>query len=351
MRHAPCALALALLAGCAATPADVPAPFARGADISWLEQQERSGQRFSDDRNQPGDALALLRDVGLNALRLRVWVDPVDGLCDSEYVVRLAHRAAAHGYRLMIDFHYSDHWADPGQQTVPRAWRDLDAAHLDEAVRAHTTTVLQRLHADGIPVDWIQIGNEINSGMLWPQGKTPRFAALARLINSGAGAARAVYPKARIVVHLANGYDNSAFRWFFDNLRAAGVDWDVIAMSHYPPAAGWPERNALLDANMRDMIARYGKPVMVAETGMDWREGAATNAMLADLLRRMRGLPSAPVNALGVFYWEPQAAPGWQGYNMGALLPTGQFSIALRAFRDDAAKFASGVDVRLSPGR
>jgi arabinogalactan endo-1,4-beta-galactosidase len=252
----------------------------------------------------------------------------------------------------MVDFHYSDHWADPGQQTVPGAWRKRDASQLEAAVREHTQAVLQRLRAEGIAVEWVQIGNEINSGMLWPHGKAPRFAELARLINAGAGAARSVYPEARIVVHLANGYDNGLFRWFFDNLRAAGADWDVIAMSHYPPASTWPERNAQLDANMRDMIARYGRPVLVSETGMDWREAAAAQAMLADLLLRMRRMrsASAPVHALGVFYWEPQAAPDWQGYSMGALLPTGQLSIAMQAFRDDAAAPAEDIALRLSPG-
>lgn len=339
-----------ILAGCVALGPDPPPPFARGADVSWLEQQERAGQRFRDDNGHAADALALLRANGANAIRLRVWVDPADGVCNAEYVLRLARRAAAQGFRLMIDFHYSDGWADPGQQTMPRAWSGLPAAALDAAVRRHTQGVLQRLHDAGIAVEWIQVGNEINSGMLWPAGKTADFSRLAELINAGAGAARSVYPQARIVLHLANGHDNGMFRWFFDHLRAAGAQWDVIAMSHYPPASAWPERNALLEANMRDMISRYGKPVLVAETGMDWQEAVAARAMLADLTARMQQLPSAPANALGVFYWEPQAAPGWQGYTMGALLPSGEFSGALRAFREAAGAAYAG-DIRPSPGR
>lgn len=234
---------------------------------------------------------------------------------------------------------------------MPHAWSGLPAAALDEAVRRHTQSVLQRLRDERIPVEWIQIGNEINGGMLWPVGKTPDFSRLASLINAGAAAARTVYPQAGIVLHLANGHDNAGFRWFFDNLLAAGAQWDVIAMSHYPPAPAWPERNALLEANMRDMLARYGKPVMVAETGMDWQEAAAARAMLADLMARMQHLPSAPRHALGVFYWEPQAAPGWQGYTMGALLPSGEFSVALRAFRDSAGADARAGDIRPSTGR
>ncbi len=340
-----------MLMGCVATGPHAPPPFARGADVSWLEQQERAGQQFLDDNGHPTDALALLRANGANAIRLRVWVDPADEFCDAEYVLRLARRAEAQGFRLMIDFHYSDGWADPGQQTMPRAWSGLPAAALGAAVRQHTQGVLQRLRDAGIAVEWIQVGNEINGGMLWPAGKTADISRLAELINAGAGAARSVYPQARIVLHLANGHDNGQFRWFFDHLRAAGAQWDVIAMSHYPPASAWPERNALLEANMRDMIARYGTPVLLAETGMDWQEAVAARAMLEDLMARMQRLPSSPVNALGVFYWEPQAAPGWQGYTMGALLPSGKFSGALGAFRKTAGTAAYASDIRPSPGR
>lgn len=345
------ALLALMLAACAAVGPHAPPPFARGADVSWLEQQERAGQQFLDDSGRPADALALLRTHGANAIRLRVWVNPADGASDAEYVLRLARRAAAHGFRLMIDFHYSDGWADPGQQTMPRAWSGLSGAALDAAVGQHTQSVLQRLRDAGIAVEWVQVGNEINSGMLWPAGRTPDFSRLAGLINAGAGAARSVYPQAGIVLHLANGHDNGLFRWFFDNLRAAGAQWDVIALSHYPPAAAWPARNVLLEANMRDLISRYGKQVLVAETGMDWQEAEAARAMLADLMARMQRLPSAPLNALGVFYWEPQAAPHWQGYTMGALLPSGEFSVALRAFRESADADAYAGDIRPSLGR
>ncbi len=175
----------------------------------------------------------------------------------------------------------------------------------------------------------MQVGTEINSGMLWNEGKTPNFATLGQFINSGYNATKAVYPNAKVVVHLANGYDNANFRWFFDNLRSAGGKWDVIGMSHYPPVGSWQDYNSRLDINMRDMIARYGSDVVISEVGMDWQQAATTRAMLSNLLSRSSSIGA---RVLGVFYWEPNAYPGWQGYTMGAVNNNGQLTEALQAF-------------------
>jgi len=165
--------------------------------------------------------------------------------------------------------------------------------------------------------------------MLWPEGRTTSFSNLAGLINSGYNASKAVYPGAKVIVHLANGYKIADFRWFFDGLKGAGGKWDVTGMSHYPPANDWVNYNNMISTTMWDMAGRYGKPVMVCEVGMDWQQAAKSKSMLADLITKTRALGS---NGLGVFYWEPQAYPGWQGYTMGALDASGKFTSALEAF-------------------
>jgi arabinogalactan endo-1,4-beta-galactosidase len=316
------------LAGlCLALPlAGRAAVFAKGADVSWVSQEESSGYSFYNSSGTQTDPFVLLKNLGANAVRLRVWVNPSGGWCDAADVLYKARRAAAQGQRIMIDFHYSDSWADPGQQTVPAAWASHTVAQLDQDVYAHTYGVLNYLKANGITVEWVQVGNEINAGMLWPQGSTAHVSQLAGFLNNGYQAVKAVYPSALVVVHLANGYDNASFRSFFDAIKAAGASWDVIGLSHYPTTSNWAARNKLIAANMADMISRYGKPVIVAEVGMDWQQAATASAMLADLMTREQALGA---NGLGVFYWEPQAYPGWQGYTFGALDGSGRFTAAL----------------------
>lgn len=323
-------LGLAVLAGglLFATGAQA-ASFANGADVSWVNQQEAAGYSFYDANGVKTDPFVLLKNKQINAIRLRVWVNPANGWNNGADVLYKAKRAAAQGQRIMIDFHYSDGWADPGQQTKPTAWKTHTLAQLKNDVYQHTSGILTYLKNNGIVVEWVQVGNEINGGMLWPEGSTSNFSNLAGLINNGYNATKAVYPNALVILHLANGYKNADFRWFFDSLKTAGGKWDVTGMSHYPPAADWASYNNQLSTNMWDMVARYSKPVMICEVGMDWQQATTSKAMLADLLTKTRTLGS---NGLGVFYWEPQAYPGWQGYTMGALDGTGKFTVALDPF-------------------
>jgi arabinogalactan endo-1,4-beta-galactosidase len=320
------ALALPVALAGAATP-----EFAKGADVGWVTQMESKGYVFRDPGGAAADPLALLQKLGMNAVRLRVWVDPAGGWNNGPDTLQKARRAAALGMRIMIDFHYSDNWADPGKQVKPAAWARHDVKRLNADIYAHTHDILDYLKTNGIEVEWVQVGNEINGGMLWPEGSTAKgFANLASFINSGYQAVKAVYPDALVVVHLANGYNDANFRWFFDNLKATGGKWDAIGLSHYPPPAQWQDRNEQIGATMADMVARYGKPVLVAEVGMEWRQAATARAMLADLIDRTRALGA---NGLGVFYWEPEGAPGWNGYTMGALDESGKFTEALAPFK------------------
>ncbi len=305
------------------------ATFANGADVSWVDQQESNGYVFYNSSGVKTDPFLLLKNLQVNSIRLRVWVNPTGGWNNASDVLYMAKRAAAQGQRIMIDFHYSDSWADPGKQTKPAAWASHTLAQLNTDVYNHTYGVLNYLKTNGITVEWVQVGNEINSGMLWPSGSTSNFSQLASLINNGYNATKAVYPSAKVVLHLANGYDNAVFRWFFDGVKAAGAKWDVIGMSHYPPAASWASYNTKLSTNMWDMVARYSKPVMICEVGMDWQQASTTKSMMTDLLSKTKALGS---NGLGVFYWEPQAYPGWQGYTMGALDAAGKFTVAIDPF-------------------
>ena len=303
--------------------------FANGADVGWVSQQESSGYKFYDKAGMQSDPFVLLKNLQMNAIRLRVWVNPVDGWNNGADVLYKAKRAAAQGQRIMIDFHYSDTWADPGKQTKPAAWANHTVAQLNNDVYNHTSGILNYLKSNGINVAWVQVGNEINGGMLWPEGSTSNFRNLAGLINSGYNASKSVYPDAKVIVHLANGYKMNEFRSFFDNLKANGGKWDVTGLSHYPPPADWANYNRYVSDTMWDMIGRYSKPVMVVEVGMDWQQAGATNSMLTDLLGKTKAMGA---NGLGVFYWEPQAYPGWQGYTFGAMGSSGKFTTALDAF-------------------
>ena len=325
----------ALVAGLGLLTATLPAgaaTFAKGADVGWVDQEESAGYVFRDASGTQADPFVLLKARNVNSIRLRVWVNPSGGWNNGADVLNEARRAIAQGQRVMIDFHYSDTWADPSHQAKPAAWASHTVAQLQADIYSHTKGILDYLKANGVTVTWVQVGNEINSGMLWPTGKvsgTTNWATLAGFINQGYAATKASFPSASVIVHLANGHDDATFRWFFDNLKSAGGKWDVTGMSHYPSVSGWATTNNQIYATMTDVVSRYGKPVMVCETGLSWDQAATTKAMLADLVAKTQSLGS---NGLGVFYWEPEAYPGWQGYTMGAVNASGQFTAALNAF-------------------
>jgi arabinogalactan endo-1,4-beta-galactosidase len=321
-------VALGAVGAFAALPA---AALDKGADVSWVSQEESAGYSFYNSSGTKTDPFVLLKNLGVNTIRLRVWVNPSGGWCDGADTLYKAKRAIAQGQKVMLTFHYSDSWADPGQQTKPAAWSSHTLTQLQADVYSHTQGILSYLKNNGVTVSYVQVGNEINSGMLWPEGKASgtSFASLVSLINNGYSATKAVFPSAKVVLHLANGYNNTVFRWFFDGMKANGAKYDVIGLSHYPTASNWSTLNAQLSTNMADMVSRYGKPVIVAETGMDWQQASAAKSMLADVMTRLTALGS---NGLGVLYWEPQAYPGWQGYTWGALNGSGYFTSALDPF-------------------
>lgn len=306
------------------------ATYAKGADVSWLTEMESSGKKFYNSAGVEQDCFDLLKSKGINSIRLRVWVNPTDGWNNKADVLAKAIRASNKGMRIMIDFHYSDTWADPSHQTAPVAWTGMDIVALKQAVYNHTYDILNTLKLNGINPEWVQVGNETDNGLLWPTGLltgTSGPANYAALINSGYDAAKAVNSAIKVIVHVSNGFDNSLFRWNFDALKNNGGKWDIIGMSVYPLASYGDYLNNLF-VNINDMIARYGKPVMVSEVGMDVTNAAGCKAMLTDLMTRSASLNT---NFLGVFYWEPEAY-SWKSYGKGAFDSTGKPTIAMDAF-------------------
>jgi arabinogalactan endo-1,4-beta-galactosidase len=321
--------------GGAVTPPPVPptpSSFAKGADVSWVSQMEASARKFYNAAGNETECMALMKSLGMNTVRLRVWVNPSPAWNNTADAVAKALRAKNLGLRIMIDFHYSDSWADPGKQTKPAAWAGQDLAGLKISLANHTTSVLNELKNNGITPEWVQVGNETNNGMLWPEGRaSTSMNSFAQLVNAGYDAVKSVFPSAKVIVHVSNGWDNSLFRWMFDGLNANAAKYDVIGMSLYPSAANWITFNSQCLTNMNDMVSRYGKEVMVVEVGMPWDNPDACKSFLSDLITKTASVPGE--KGLGVLYWEPQAYNNWQGYSLGAFDNSGKPTVALSAFQ------------------
>ncbi len=316
-------------------PPVVETGFVRGADISWITEMEASGKKFYTAAGAETECFALMKSLGMNTIRLRVWVNPSPAWNSAGDVVAKALRAKNLGLRVMIDFHYSDSWADPGQQTKPAAWAAMSFADMKNALSAHTTDVLNQLKTAGVTPEWVQVGNETNNGMLWPEGKaSTNMSNYAQLVNAGYNAAKAVFASAKVIVHVSNGWDNSLFRWNIGGLISNGAKFDVIGMSLYPSyvAGGWPIANQQCLANMNDMVALYAKEVMIVEIGMPWDNAAECKLFITDLITKIKSVTGS--KGLGVLYWEPQSYGGWKGYTLGAFDNSGKATVAMDAFKN-----------------
>ena len=306
--------------------------FAKGADVGWLTEMESDGYKFYNRNGVKQDCYQVMKDEGMNAIRLRAWVNPTDGWCNTADVVTKAKRAKAAGMRIMIDFHYSDWWADPGKQNKPAPWSTLSFSDLKTALSDYTKHVLDTLKSNGIYPEWVQVCNETNDGMLWEDGRASKnMTNFAGLITAGYDAIKSVFDTTRVIVHISNGYDNNLFRWIFDGLKNNNAKWDVIGMSLYPSSTNWPTLDAQCLSNMNDMIARYKKPVMICEVGMSWTDSIACKSFLTDIISKTKAVANG--NGLGVFYWEPESYNNWQGYSLGAFDNSGKPTQALDAFK------------------
>lgn len=320
---------LSASAAVAAPLAAAASTFANGSDVSWVTQMEASGIKFFNNSGVQQDLFTVLAGKGINAIRLRVWVNPSAGWCNITDVVNKAKRAKAAGMSILIDFHYSDIWADPGHQTKPAAWASLSFTDLMTTTYNYTLGALNTLKTNGITPTWVQVGNETSNGMLWPDGMaSANMKNFAWLVNCGYNSTKAVFPSCKVVVHLANGYDNTTFRWLFDGLKANSGLWDVCGMSMYPTASNWSALNSECLTNMKDMVTRYGKQVMICEAGFSVSDPTNAEAFLKDLIAKTKTVSGG----LGVFYWEPESYNNWQGYTMGAFSSNGEPTAAMSAF-------------------
>ena len=339
--------------------------FAKGADISWVTEMEKNGMKFRNAAGEERDCFLLMKELGLNAIRLRVWVDPSahGNWCNESDLVAKAKRAAALGLDLMIDFHYSDWWADPAQQYKPASWEGKNLTELKKAIADHTVSVLQALKNAGVTPKWVQVGNEIRPGMLWDKDKSLKdapanasdkvvypknWANLGAFVTTGYDAVKSVFSDAIVIVHLDNGWDDGLFNWFFDELKKNGGKWDMIGMSLYPywSRESKPEY-ASADAVITDCInnikavsKKYGCDVMVVETGMecaDDKGNLASSSVLAQgkvLMARIlkECLEKTDGRCKGVFYWEPECKPSQ--YRLGAFTEDGRPTVIMEAFKD-----------------
>jgi arabinogalactan endo-1,4-beta-galactosidase len=314
--------------------------FAYGADISWLPQMEKSGFKFYNKKGIQEDCFKILKEFGINSIRLRTWVnpsdDPISGHCSKEETIQMAKRAKEWGMRIMINFHYSDSWADPAKQNKPKAWQELNFEELKKAMYDYTVDVMKGLKQEGITPEWVQIGNEIPTGFLYPDGSTDSWPQLAALLNQGYDAVKSVSPESKVILHIDQGNNNARFRNWFDNAKKHDVKYDIIGMSYYPYwLEGKPDYTESIDDlgnNLKDMANRYGKEVMVVEVGGEDDKVQNTYDMLKAVIAKVKEVPNN--KGLGVFYWEPQGARSWSHYPLSAWGDDGKPTKVLEAFKN-----------------
>ena len=246
---------------------ELPGEFILGMDVSSVLAEERSGVKYYDFDGTERDLFAILAANGINTIRVRIWNDPFDkdgngyggGNCDIGAACEIGRRAADNEMKLLVDFHYSDFWADPGKQFAPKAWRDMDIGEKTEALRSFTEESLRALLDVGASIRMVQIGNEINSGLA---GET-EWQNICRLLEAGAEAVRETCPEAMVAVHFTDPQRAGSFSWYAETLAHYGVDYDVFASSYYPCWHGTQEN---LSAVLSDIARTFGKKVMVMET-------------------------------------------------------------------------------------
>lgn len=329
----------------------------RGADFGWLSEMEHDSVPFYDSEKRPTDCIRLYQDAGMNAVRLRVWVNHSTGWSNLPDVLAMAKRVQQAGLPLMIDLHYSDFFADPAKQNIPEAWQQLNHEQLCEAVANHTREVLRALQEEGVYPVWIQIGNETTYGTLWPDGQLSKedvdreaylpkeritrdirldWRAYAELSNAGYDAAKEIMPEIICIVHVDNAFIPRV-NWF-NRFRAEGGKWDMIGLSHYPftqDTLSWKAMNDCCKANVVALYEEFQTPVMMVEIGVKTEEMPSEAAdCMRDYMTQMEGVEGYT----GVFYWEPEVYGGWRpaeyiplgwgSYNMGCMTPEGQLSEA-----------------------
>ena len=294
--------------------------YAVGADVSFLKAAEDGGKVFKDN-GQPKPGLEIFKDHGYNWVRLRLFHTPTDLPNNLAYTLAMAKAAKKLGFHILLDFHYSDTWADPGKQFIPKAWTGFSHAQLMKAVADYTRDTIAAFQAAGALPDMVQIGNEIIHGMLWPDGKLPEnwdnFADLIKAGISGVQAGAGNGPHPRIMIHIDRGGDKATTKYFFDKLNSYHVQYDVIGQSYYP---WWHGSLNDLRENMIFMAEEYKKDIIVVEAAYDWRPTEYTKRPgpfpespegQKQFLEEVNRVVEETPNGLGkgVFWWEPAVEP------------------------------------------
>lgn len=325
--------------------------YIKGMDISSLDEIEKLGAKFYDNGEEK-DLLTILKSYGTNYIRLRIWNDPKSpegepygaGNTDYHTMLRMAKRVKAAGLGFLLDFHYSDFWADPGKQRKPKAWEHFNVEQLEQAVYEFTKETMEHLIQEDAAPDMVQVGNELSNGLLWPEGQVPNYGNIARFVSSGIRAVKETCPTAKIMIHLDNGGNNALYREWFDQYinQNQGEDFDIIGLSYYP---FWHGTLDDLSNNMNDIAVRFGKELVIAEVSMghtvedyaeyeklsaENRKGMATKPALCEkvpfpmteqgqcafMKAFLKTVEQVPENkGRGFFYWEagwlPVAGSGW----------------------------------------
>lgn len=347
--------------------------FKKGMDISFLPELEDKGIKIKDFDGKEIDGFDLAKKYGVNAIRLRLWNNPENveeskGYCNLADTIAMAKRIKAHQMSFMLNFHYSDFWADPGKQKKPKAWEKLGFLELKEAVFTYTRDTLLTLKEEGVLPEIVQIGNEIRSGLLFPEGELPDYKGMVELVNAGIQGARAVADSdtMKIMIHLDQGGRYFYIKEWFDKAFESGLEnFDLIGLSYYP---FWHGTFMDLKETLNKLVLDYQKPIMIVETAHAWRK--STNGFIDESQEKIAGVLATPEGqkkvldlvmnitaslpdqmGCGVYYWEPLCIPqpgegGWSE-NMGLLDENGQVLEGIHAFEFSREKLRSKETAKL----
>lgn len=341
-------LPLVTVADTAFARAQAEETFAFGADVSLLTKQVQQGAVFYNRKGQKKSLMPILKELGMNSVRLSVLVNPTGGVANLTYVRTLASQAKAQGLNVLLDIHYSDLWANAGVQTKPAAWAGHDLDQLVQDVYDHTLNVVRAVNATGAKLKWVQVGNEVDNGLLWDDGRLSQNRdAFVRLVNSAYDAVKAVDANIQTVLHVSECLNASTLNKFFDPLLTAGAKWDIIGLTANPTlstvkAATFVSR---VKNNVSTLRERYGKPVMIVETAYYADRPLEANGFLCDFLAAL-----LDAGASGLFYYEPEMTDDW---NQGAWnFLDRKPSIALDAFagmRHTEVPYVMNISWQLPP--
>ncbi|MFH1523431.1 MAG: glycosyl hydrolase 53 family protein [Chloroflexota bacterium] len=305
-----------------------------GADVSSLQHALDLGAKYFDEDGIQGDPLQILKNHGINYIRLRIWVDPANGYSNKSKLLKFAPLIKAMGLKLLIDFHYSDTWSDPEHQAKPKSWTSHSFGQLQEDVYEHTYDVCSNLISVDASPDMVQIGNEINPGMLLPDGSVNNPENLSTLLKQGCNAVKACSPSIQVMLHVANAGDKVGTLQWFENVKLHGVQWDVIGLSYY---SYWHGTTSAMTNTVKEIRSRYGKPVVIVETAYLFTllENDDEKNVINSINQLPPDYPASPSGqarnlkavldaarlggSIGVFYWEPTwtavKGNGWDPVN------------------------------------